>query len=125
MEVRIIIVSLVTLVLSACDQTKTSKQVLAVKKEQKLVVKSNAKITFDVEGMVCKMACGGSIRKSLIQSGSVERVEINFDKKAISQEVIIYYDSTKMSPIALKNIIENTNDGQFAVIDEKPISTSK
>ncbi len=125
MKVKIILLALVALALNSCDQSMPSKPIVKVSNTKNNPVKANAEIAFEVKGMVCKMACGGSIRKSLIHSGSVERVEINFDKKAISQEVIIYYDSTKMSPIALKNIIENTNDGQFAVIDERPISASK
>ncbi len=125
MKVKIILVALVAIVLSACDQTTSSKQVLAVKQEQKSIVKSNAKITFDVEGMVCKMGCGGSIRKSLMHSGAVARVEINFIEEAKTQEVIVHYDSTKMNASQLKALIEKTNDGQFAVISEASEANAK
>ena len=125
MKVKIILVALVAIVLSACDQTKSSKKVLAVKQEQKSIVKSNAKITFDVEGMVCKMGCGGSIRKSLMHSGAVARVEINFIEEAKTQEVIVHYDSTKMNASQLKALIEKTNDGQFAVISEASEANAK
>jgi copper chaperone CopZ len=118
MKIKIILVSLVALVLSACDQTKSSKQVLTVKQTQvqKSVVKSNAKITFDVEGMVCKMGCGGAIRKDLIHAGGVERVQVDFVEEAKSQAITVHYDSTLTDIVQLKKRIEQTNDGQFTVL---------
>jgi len=118
MKIKIILVSLVALVLSACDQTKSSKQVLTVKQtqEQKSVVKSNTKITFEVEGMVCKMGCGGSIRKDLIHAGGVERVQVDFVEEAKSQAITVHYDSTLTDVVQLKKRIEQTNDGQFTVL---------
>ena len=125
MKVKIILVSVVALVLSSCDQTKSSTQVLAVKQEQKSVVKSNAKITFDVEGMVCKMGCGGAIRKNLLQAGGVERVEVDFVEEAKSQGITVHFDSTLTNVSQLKKRIEQTNDGQFTVISEAETNTSK
>ena len=116
MKVKIILVALVAIVLSACDQTTSSKQVLAVKQEQKSIVKSNAKITFDVEGMVCKMGCGGAIRKNLLHAGGVERVEVDFVEEAKSQAITVHYDSTLTDIVQLKKRIEQTNDGQFTVL---------
>ena len=116
MKVKIIFVALVAIVLSSCDQTKSSKQVLAVKQEQKSVVKSNAKITFNVEGMVCKMGCGGAIRKNLLQAGGVERVEVDFVEEAKSQAITVHYDSTLTDIVQLQKRIEQTNDGQFTVL---------
>jgi copper chaperone CopZ len=117
MKVKIILVFLGTIILSSCDQTKSSKQVLAVKQEQKSVVKSNAKITFDVEGMVCKMGCGGAIRKNLLHAGGVERVQVDFVEEAKSQAITVHYDSTLTDIAQLKKRIEQTNDGQFTVLN--------
>ena len=125
MKVKIILVSVVALVLSSCDQTKSSNQVLAVKQEQKSVVKSNAKITFDVEGMVCKMGCGGAIRKNLLQAGGVERVEVDFVEEAKSQGITVHFDSTLTNVSQLKKRIEQTNDGQFTVISDAETTASK
>ena len=125
MKVKIILVALVTIVLSACDQTKSSTQVLAVKQEQKSIVKSNAKITFDVEGMVCKMGCGGAIRKNLLHAGGVERVEVDFVEEAKSQVITVHFDSTLTNVSQLKKRIEQTNDGQFTVISDAETTTSK
>ncbi|MFM7595822.1 MAG: heavy-metal-associated domain-containing protein [Flavobacteriales bacterium] len=125
MKVKIIFVSLVVLMLSSCNQTNSSTQVKAVKQEPKAIVNPNAKTSFEVKGMVCKMACGGSIRKSLMHSGAVARVEINFVEEAKTQEVIVHYDSSKMNATQLKALIEKTNDGQFAVISEASGAISK
>ena len=125
MKVKIILLALVALVLNSCEQSISSKQQVKVNDIQKNPVIANAEVAFEVKGMVCKMACGGSIRKTLIHSGAVERVDINFVEEAKSQEVIVHYDSTKLTPTALKNLIEKTNDGQFTVVNEKSISASK
>jgi copper chaperone CopZ len=116
MKVKIILVSLVALVLNSCNQTSSSKQVLAVKKKEIPTVKSNTKITFEVEGMVCKMGCGGAIRKNLIQAGGVERVQVDFVEEAKSQAITVHYDSTLTDITQLKKRIEQTNDGQFTVL---------
>jgi periplasmic mercuric ion binding protein len=116
MKIKIILVALVAIVLNACNQTKSSKQVISVKQEQKSIVKSNAKITFDVEGMVCKMGCGGAIRKNLLHAGGVERVEVDFVEEAKSQAITVHYDSTLTDIVQLQKRIEQTNDGQFTVL---------
>lgn len=125
MKVKIILVALITILLNACDQTKSSTLVLPVKREQKSVVKSNAKITFDVEGMVCKMGCGGAIRNNLLQAGGVERVEVDFVEEAKSQGITVHYDSSLTNIPQLKKCIEQANDGQFKVISETEPTTSK
>jgi copper chaperone CopZ len=116
MKVKIILVSLVALVLNSCNQTSSSKQVLAVKKKEIPTVKSNTKITFEVEGMVCKMGCGGAIRKTLMHAGGVERVQVDFVEEAKSQAITVHYDSTLTDITQLKKRIEQTNDGQFTVL---------
>ena len=116
MKVKIILVSLVALVLNSCNQTSTSKQVLAVTKKEIPAVKSNTKITFEVAGMVCKMGCGGAIRKDLMHAGGVERVQVDFVEEAKSQAITVHYDSTLTDITQLKKRIEQTNDGQFTVL---------
>jgi copper chaperone CopZ len=127
MKVKIILVVAVALVLNSCNQTSSSKQVLAVKQKQEQIpaVKSNTKITFEVEGMVCKMGCGGAIRKTLMHAGGVQRVQVDFVEEAESQAITVHYDSTLTSISQLKKRIEQTNDGQFTVISEAGTTTSK
>jgi copper chaperone CopZ len=127
MKVKIILVIAVALVLNSCNQTSSSKQVLAVKQKQEQIpaVKSNTKITFEVAGMVCKMGCGGAIRKTLLHAGGVERVHVDFIEEAKSQAITVHYDSTLTNVSQLKKRIEQTNDGQFTVISEAGTTTSK
>jgi hypothetical protein len=66
--------------------------------------------------MVCKMGCGGAIRKDLIHAGGVERVQVDFVEEAKSQAITVHYDSTLTDIVRLKKRIEQTNDGQFTVL---------
>ena len=127
MKVKIILVVAVALVLNSCNQTSSSKQVLAEKQKQEQIpaVKSNTKITFEVAGMVCKMGCGGAIRKTLMHAGGVQRVHVDFVEEAESQAITVHYDSTLTNISQLKKRIEQTNDGQFTVISETETTTSK
>jgi copper chaperone CopZ len=75
--------------------------------------------------MVCKMGCGGAIRKTLMHAGGVERVHVDFIEEAKSQAITVHYDSTLTNISQLKKRIEQTNDGQFTVISEAGTTTSK
>lgn len=112
--------SLICLVLlTQCQQN--SKQNTVQQKPKSQTKQSskpvaNASMAFQVEGMVCKMGCGGAIRKELLESGAVTRVDVAFVEEAKSQEIVAYYDSTKIQVEELKKILESTNEGQFKVI---------
>lgn len=112
--------SLICLVLlTQCQQN--SKQNTVQQKPKSQTKQSskpvaNASMAFQVEGMVCKMGCGGAIRKELLESGAVTQVDVAFVEEAKSQEIVAYYDSTKIQVEGLKKILETTNDGQFKVI---------
>lgn len=81
---------------------------------------ANTSVKLQVKGMVCKMACGGSLRKELIASGGVEKVEINFIEDKEEQEIIVYYDKSILKVSEILAIIHQTNDGQFTAIAETP-----
>jgi len=112
--------SLLCLVLlSQCQNNSkqnTAKQTPKTQAPKSSKPLSNAAMAFQVEGMVCKMGCGGAIRKELLESGAVTRVDVAFVEEAKSQEIVAYYDSTKIQVEGLKKILETTNEGQFKVI---------
>ena len=112
--------SLICLVLlTQCQQNSKQNTVQQKPKsqtKQSFKPVANASMAFQVEGMVCKMGCGGAIRKELLESGAVTRVDVAFVEEAKSQEIVAYYDSTKIQVEGLKKILETTNDGQFKVI---------
>lgn len=83
------------------------------KKEQ--VAVSNETLVTEVEGMVCSMGCGGSIRKELKSTGAVSRVEVDFDEEKVKQIVKITYDNHLLSKNEIVERIEKLNKGQFSV----------
>lgn len=83
------------------------------KKEQ--VAVSNETLVTEVEGMVCSMGCGGSIRKELKSTRAVSRVEVDFDEEKEKQTVKITYDNRLISKKEIVERIEKLNKGQFSV----------
>lgn len=101
-----------TLVLAAC----TDKQVIKNKETKSLVklpIRANSKLTLGVTGMVCKMGCGGAIRKELLATNAVEKVEVDFDENRESQNIIVYYDDQLSSKNTIMAVISSMNDKQF------------
>ena len=84
-----------------------------INKEQ--VAVSNETLVTEVEGMVCSMGCGGSIRKELKSTGAVSRVEVDFDEEKEKQTVKISYDNRLISKKEIIERIEKLNNGQFTV----------
>ena len=125
MKIKLIFSLSVLLFLQSCESGKPSNQANKIKKEIIKPVHSNASACFNVEGMVCKMGCGGTIRKTLVQGGGVERVKVSFVEEAKNQEIYVYYDSTKTNINQLKSLIEHANDGQFKVTKATLIADSK
>jgi copper chaperone CopZ len=100
-------------VLFSCNETSQKSIPVSVIKNEPAVVHSNSQADFSVEGMVCQMGCGGSIRKELKLTGAVERVEVNFIEEQKEQKVHVSYDSTLISPKKITSILNTINDNQF------------
>lgn len=83
---------------------------------QKSTAKANATVQFQVSGMVCKMGCGGAIKKELGETGAVEFVDVSFEEDQPSQSIVVYYDAKKTNPVKLTEQIERVNDGNFSVV---------
>ena len=105
--------SLAVVVLFSCQETSEKSKSLTVKKAKTIDVKANSQADYAVEGMVCQMGCGGSIRKELKMTGSVERVEVNFVEEQKEQVVHVQYDSTKITTQKINAILNRINDRQF------------
>ncbi|MFN5735274.1 MAG: heavy-metal-associated domain-containing protein [Flavobacteriales bacterium] len=78
--------------------------------------KANATVQFQVSGMVCKMGCGGAIKKELAATGAVEYVDVSFEEDLPAQAIVVYYDAKKTDPFKLTERIEAINDGDFSVV---------
>jgi copper chaperone CopZ len=105
--------SLVVAVLFSCQESKEKSVPLSVKQTKPVEVHANSQADFNVEGMVCQLGCGGSIRKELKKTGAVERVEVNFVEEQKEQVVHVQYDSTLISTQKMTSILTSINDRQF------------
>lgn len=76
----------------------------------------NEVLTAEISGMSCEMACGGSIRKGLLETGSVARVQFeNFNMESEINTAKIYFDKEKISAEKITEIIAGLNNKQFTV----------
>ncbi len=89
---------------------------------QKLKVVPNQIFVAEVEGMVCKMGCGGLMRRELIETNAVSRVEIDYQEGVERQTIKIHYDDKLISQIEIVKKLEKINKNQFKVY---PIGSSE
>ena len=114
------------LFLAACNNSTIEK------KASKIVPTTsntaNTKLALSVQGMVCKMGCGGSIRKELLATNAVEKVEVDFVDDNESQLITVYYNNSRSSKAKLLKVINEMNDKQFtaqAISESSYISAKK
>ena len=99
------------LFLTACNNSTIEKK--ASKIEPTTSNTANTKLALSVQGMVCKMGCGGSIRKELLATNAVEKVEVDFVEDNESQLITVYYNNSRSSKDKLLKVINEMNDKQF------------
>ena len=114
------------LFLAACNNSTIEK------KASKIVPTTsntaNTKLALSVQGMVCKMGCGGSIRKELLATNAVEKVDVDFVEDNESQLITVYYNNSRSSKAKLLKVINEMNDKQFtaqAISESSYISAKK
>jgi len=69
--------------------------------------------SFEVEGMVCEMGCGASLRKGLYTTEAVDDVKVEYKEDRMKNIIHVSYSSSKTGPESMLKIIEELNDGQF------------
>lgn len=84
--------------------------------EQLPNVKADRLLVVELEGMVCEMGCGSSIRKELYTSNAVKEVTFDFDEEKTVDVAKVAYDRNKITADEIIAIIAGTNNGQFSVI---------
>jgi len=116
-----IIISFSLLLLSCSENSNNEANTV------KKISVANQKITFEVEGMVCKMGCGGSIRKALLETKSVSQVDVDYQDDRTKQIVSVFYNKSQINKSAIVKLLETINDKQhkIAVIDEQAIAPRK
>lgn len=85
-------------------------------------VNPNQILVAEVEGMVCKMGCGGAIRREMIQTNAVSRVEIDFQEGEKKQTIKVHFDNKLISQSEIVKKLEKVNKNQFKVF---PIGCSE
>ncbi len=107
----------VALVFTACsDENKVAESsTTEVNVEQKIAVNANRVLTMEVEGMVCKMGCGGSIRKGLNATDGVAEVKFDFEEDRAIDVATISFDKNIVTVDEMIKIVSEMNDGQFRV----------
>ena len=99
------------LFLAACNNATIDKKVSENKPATSNV--ANTKLVLNVKGMVCKMGCGGAIRKELLATNAVEKVEVDFVEDKEAQLITVYYNNSVSSKEKLLKVITKMNDKQF------------
>lgn len=79
------------------------------------VVDATKKLTVEVSGMACEMACGGAIRKDLYTTNAVGQVDFDFKMGREFNPTTIYFDDSKISEKEIIERIEKLNKEQFTV----------
>lgn len=101
------------LVFVACTTQAPKKSITSTPNTKEVSVVANDSVILYVEGMVCKMGCGGSIRKELKNTHAVEKCSFDFEEDRKENTATIYFDSTKISVNSIIKHIESLNDKQF------------
>ena len=101
----------------ACGQQEKQIEVAkkADKKEIPVKVNVNKTISLNIEGMVCEMGCGSSIRKALKDTKAVDRCSFDFKDERKVNVATISFDSTAINKDKIVSIISTLNDKQFKV----------
>jgi len=104
-----------SLILVSCGQNgKQVAQDNEVNTSKEKVV-ANKQLTFEIEGMVCVMGCGGSIKSKLAETNAVEKCEFDFEEGREMNKVTVSFDKNKTTPENIIKIVTEMNDGQFKV----------
>jgi copper chaperone CopZ len=106
--------------LFACSPNEQQKSISKSTQSNKVV--PNQILVAEVEGMVCKMGCGGAIRKELVETKAVSRVEIDYQEGSQKQTIKVHFDTQLISETQIVRKLEKINNKQFKVY---PIGTSE
>lgn len=126
MTKNLFVIALVSLSLVACEsvneQKEDGKPLTEKNKDDKnelaeteVVVEPNRILTMELDGMVCSMGCGGSIRKGLNATGAIADCDFDFEDERTTDVATIQFDKNKITADEIVKIISELNDGQFSI----------
>ena len=122
---NLLVIGIISLSLIACTSSEKSSEASTAqgKKSAKtevpqgpeMNVDANHVLTMELEGMVCSMGCGGSIRKELRATGAVAECDFDFEDERPIDIATIEFDKNKITTDEIVDIVSKINDGQFTV----------
>ncbi|MFT5780506.1 MAG: copper chaperone CopZ [Crocinitomicaceae bacterium] len=75
----------------------------------------NRLLTVEVDGMVCEMGCGGTIRKGLKGADGVANCSFDYEEGRAVNTATIEFDKELISADKISTLIASLNDGQFTI----------
>jgi len=112
---KLIFILTSSVILSACSDQKIVEKTENSTEKVIVAVNPNQVLTMEIDGMVCKMGCGSSIRKGLKETNGVATVEFDFEEERKTNVAKIIYDKSLVSSEELIKVVSTLNDGQFLV----------
>lgn len=118
---KVLLSTLIIASLTACS-TSTEKTEAAVESKPlpelaQVDITPNRVMTMQIDGMVCQMGCGGSIRKELKGTEAVANCEFDFEDGRETNTATISFDKEKISADEIIKIVSEMNEKQFTVGD--------
>lgn len=68
-----------------------------------------------IEGMACERACGGSIKKALLNLDGIITAEIKFDAEDDVNFAVVEFDESKISSEEMVKAVTDLHKGQFTI----------
>jgi copper chaperone CopZ len=118
MKVNSGLILLVVLIISSCstDQSQVlEKNIEKVEIITEVDTESKTIANFGIEGMACEKACGGSIKKALMNMDGVIAADIKFDVNNDVDFAVVEFDDSKVSSEQMAQKLSELNKGQFTV----------
>ncbi len=78
------------------------------------MVSADRILNLEIDGMVCKMGCGGTIRKELYGTDAISEVDFDFSEDRATNYAKVYFDKDKIDADKILALISEINDGQFS-----------
>ena len=107
----------ITLFACTCDDTcdTEAEAEATAQAEVTATAVADKMMTMEVSGMMCKMNCGGSIKKALKSTTGVTDVEIDFEDGREFNVAKITFDSKLVNEQQMMEAVTSLNDDQYSV----------
>ena len=113
------IVPFILLFILSCQRDASQNANSDVQKIEELAEEKKPEADYQcvakVSGMVCKMGCGGTIRKELKSLRGVSRVAVDYEENREEQIISVFYNSRFHDEKEIYAELEKINNGQFTI----------